>query len=135
MKRWSIAVAAAGFLAVCVAIPAQAAEWCMHDPAINIRTTPGDSFTVYVTEGVQGLQHEPALASARATYRTRTASKSSVVVVIYDYIPSDASGTFATMMVVSSKPFGGGVVYGSAYGASGTPMSVTFWVNPEKIKG
>jgi hypothetical protein len=135
MKRWSIAAAAAGFLAVCVAIPAQAAEWCVHDPAISIHTSSGPSFTVYVTEGVQGLQHQPALALAKATYRARGAGENSVVVTIYDYIPSDASGTFATMMVVSSKPFGAGVVYGSSYGTSGSTMSVVFWVNPEKVKG
>ena len=132
MKRWSIAAAAAGFLAVCVAIPVQAAEWCLHDPAISIHTSPDQSFTVYVTEGVQGTQHEPVLALAKATSRASRSGKSTFLVVVYDYIPSDSYGTFATMMVVSSKPFGNGLVYGTSYGTSGSAMSVAFVVNPER---
>jgi len=135
MKRWSLAAAAAGLAAACIAVPVQAAEWCVHDPEITIQTSPGESFTVYVTEGVLGSQHQPALASSKITYTARTAGSKSIFVVVYDKIPRDAFGTFATEMVVSSKPYAGGVIYGSTYGTSGSAMSVAFWVNPEKIRG
>jgi hypothetical protein len=134
MKRWSLAAVAAGLLAVCLAVPAQAAEWCLIDPPVDIQTSPGESFTVYVTEGVMGPLHQAALGRAKVSYTTSVSSPSSVLVVIYDFIPADAYGAFATAMVVSSKPFGGGVVYGSTYGTGGTTMSVSFWINPEKIK-
>jgi hypothetical protein len=118
-----------------VAPTVQAAEWCVHDPALAIRPSPGQSFTVYVTEGVMGSLHQPALASAKVTYTTRTVSSTRVFVVVYDYVPTDSYGTFATEMVVSSKPYAGGVVYGSSHGTSGSTMFVPFWVNPEKVKG
>ena len=133
MKRWSLAAAAAGVLVALLAVPAQAAEWCLVDPPVSIQTSPGESFTIYVTEGVMGPQHQAALAGAKVFYTTRVSTPKNVFVVIYDFIPSDASGTFATEMIVSSRPFGGGVVYGSAYGTSGIPMWVSFWINPEKL--
>jgi hypothetical protein len=132
MRRWSIAAAAAGLLAVCVAVPAQGAEWCMRDPAVSIQTSPGNSITVYVTEGAMGSNHQAALTSATTTYATYAARKANVLVVVYDYIPTDSYGKFATMMTVSSKPFGSGVVYGSSYGTSGSTMSVWFLISPEK---
>ena len=135
MKRWSLAAGAAGLVAACLAMPVQAAEWCLHDPQVTVQTSPGESFTVYVTEGVMGSQHQPALALAKVTYITRTLSSKSVFVVIYDTIPTDSSGTFATEMVVSSQPFGAGRIYGSSYGSSGKRMAVPFWINPEKLKG
>lgn len=164
MKRWSIAAAAAGFLAVCVAVPVQAAEFCLADPPLNIQTSPGESFTVYVTEGVLGSEHQAALSLATITYTTsplatgapdraraetspdrgtrhpeKTAppiNEKSVLVTVYDSIPSDSSGTtFATMMIVSSQPFGHGVVYGSVNGTSGSTMSVSFGINPQKDPG
>jgi hypothetical protein len=134
MKRWGLAAAAAGFIAICIAMPVQAGEWCQHDPAVNIHTSAGESFTVYVTEGVLGAQHQPALASAKITYITRNAGAESVFVVIYDKIPTDSYGTFATEMMVSSEPNADGVIYGSSYGTSGTAMSVPFWINSEKSK-
>jgi hypothetical protein len=134
MKRWSLAAAAAGLLAVWTAAPAQAAEWCRVDPPVDIQTSRGESFTVYVTEGVMGPQHQAALAAAKVSYTARVRSSTSVFVVIYDIIPTDSYGTFATELVVSSRPFGGGVVYGSTYRSSGTTMSVSFWINPEKLK-
>ena len=136
MRRWSIAAAAAGLLALCVAVPVQAAaEWCTIDPELSIETSPGQSFTVYVTESVMGWQNQAALASAKTSYATRTVSKTSVLVTVNDYIPSDSVATFTTHMTVSSQPFGKGVLYGSVYGTSSTTMSVSFWINPEKVTG
>lgn len=122
----------AGFLAACIAVPVQAAEWCMHDPQINIQAARGESITVYVTEGVMGSQHQATLESAKIMYTTQFAAKDSVLVTVYDYIPTDPYGTFATEMIVSSKPFAGGVVYGSASGTAGSTMKVRFWIKPKK---
>jgi hypothetical protein len=133
MKRWRIAAAAAGLVAALVAVPAQAGEWCLHDPQLTIQTSHGQSFTVYVTEGVMGSQHQATLASAKIGYTTRALSKKALSVTVYDYIPSDAYGTFATEMIVSSRPFGAGVVYGSASGTSGSTLKVWFWINPKTL--
>ncbi len=133
MKRWSIAAAAAGFLALCVAVPAQAsAELCLTDPVLSIQTSPGESFTVYVTEGVYGSQHQAALAAAVVSYTTRRVDRKNFLVTVYDTIPTDSFGSFATMMIVSSQPFGHGLVYGSATGISGSTMSVSFIIDREQ---
>lgn len=129
MTRWRIAAAAAGFLAACIAIPVQAGEWCLHDPPLNIQTSPGNSFTVYVTEGVLGSQHQATLASAKISYATKRAGKGGWIVTVYDYIPTDSKGSFATEMLVSTGPFGSGYVFGSAYGKSGSTMKVSFWTS------
>ena len=77
-------------------------------------------------------QHLPTLARAKIRYTTHTASETRVLVTVYDYIPRDSIGTFETKMVVSSQPFGAGALYGSAYGTSGTTMSVSFRIKPER---
>jgi hypothetical protein len=135
MRRWRIAAAAAGFVAACIAVPVQGAEWCLNDPQLNIPTSSRESVTVYVTEGVMGAQHQAQLAAARISYTTHTASKKSLLVTVHDYVPSDSSGSFATELIVSSKPSGSGEVYGSAYGKSGATMTVWFWINPESAGG
>ncbi len=135
MNRWRIAAAAAGLLAALVAVPVQGAEWCLRDPELNVLISPHNSITVYVTEGVMGSQHQASLTLSKTRYTTHTFNKASVVVRIYDYIPTDSHGPFATEMIVSSRPLGGGVVYGSAYGTSGSTMSLSFLVYPEKVKG
>jgi hypothetical protein len=134
MKGWRIAAAAAGLLAALVAVPVQGAEWCLHDPQLNIPISHEHSITVYVTEGVMGSQHQAALTLSKTRYTTRTVGKASVLVTVYDYIPTDSYGTFATEMIVSSQPLGSGVVYGSAYGTSGLTLSLSFWIYPEKVK-
>jgi hypothetical protein len=136
MKRWGLAAAAAGLFAVCVAVPAQAAaEFCLLDPELSIQLSRNETITVYVTEGVVGEEHRAALALATTSYTTTTVGRERVVVTVYDFIPTDSKGTAATMMVVSSQPYGAGVVYGTAYGTSGTIMSVSFGLNPEKVQG
>jgi hypothetical protein len=134
MKRGAIAAVAAGLLAAFVAVPVQGAEWCLHDPQLNIRT-PHGSVTIYVTEGVLGNQHQAALASARTGYTTYRAAKDRLMVTVYDYIPTDSHGTFATEMIVSSKPFGSGQVYGSTSGSSGSVMTVRFSIDPKLAGG
>jgi hypothetical protein len=126
MTRWRVAAAIAGLLAACIAaVPAQAAEWCIHDPQLVIQMPRGGSVTVYVTEGALGSQHQAALASAWIGYTTRSRGH----VTIYDYIPSDLHGSFPTEMIVSSQPYGAGTVYGSTFGRSGSTMVVSFNVS------
>ena len=136
MKRWGLAATAAGLFALCVAVPVQAAaEFCILDPELRIQLSRDATITVYITEGVVGPEHLPALARAEAGYTAVTLNKKSVLVTVYDFIPADSFGTSATMMIVSSKPYGAGVVYGSAYGTSGTNMSVSFRIDPQKVSG
>jgi len=134
MKRWTIAAAAAGFLVACLAIPVEGAEWCISDPAVNIRASATQSFTVYATEGVMGAQHQSALASAKISYKVRAHFRDGFLVTLKDYIPADSSGSFVTELIVSSKPFGAGHVYGSVQGRSGSTMTVRFWIGPENAR-
>ena len=131
MKRWMIAVPTAGLLAACLAVSAQAAEWCLRDPQLTIQASHKQSLIIYVTEGAMGSQHQPTLASSRIAYATRS-DKNGLTLTVYDYIPSDHYGTFATEMIVSSQPFGTGLVYGFATGTSGTTMTVRFRVNSQQ---
>jgi hypothetical protein len=126
MNRWRIAAVVAGFLAACVAVPAQASDWCIHDPQVVIHMPGGRTAIVYVTEGALGSEHQAALASARIGYTTSGSARGTVRVTVYDYIPRDHYGSFPTEMTVSSQPYGSGVVYGSVFGTSGVPMTVSF---------
>ena len=125
MNRWRIAGAIAGLLAACVVVPAQASEWCIHDPQLIIQMPKGHSVIVYVTEGALGSQHQAALTSARIGYLARSNGH----VTIYDYIPRDSQGSFPTELIVSSQPYGAGTVYGSTFGRSGSAMVVSFYVS------
>src|ERR1700680_1264577 len=113
MRRWRWAAPAAGLLAACIAAPAMAAEWCLHDPSLPIVLPRGASLTVYVTEGVMGSEHQGTLALAKASYSTHMTKEDGAFVTVSDYIPTDSLGAFPTEMIVSSQPFGSGHVCGS----------------------
>jgi len=131
MRRWMIAAGVAGLTAACLAVSAQAAEWCLRDPQLTIRASHDQSLTVYVTEGAIGTQHQATLALSKISYTARS-DKKGLTVTVYDYIPSDQYGTFATEMIVSSQPFGSGLVYGTATGGSGSTMTVRFRISSEQ---
>lgn len=130
MSRWRYLAAVAGALAACVAIQAQAAaELCLVDPELIIQLPSKDSVTVFVTEGAPAA-HLQTLQLAKITYTARaTGPGSTAQVTVYDYIPDDAGARFATLMIVSSQPFGAGTVYGSTSGTSGVTMKVTFLIS------
>lgn len=122
----SVAVAA---LATMVATPAQAAEWCLHDPALifsapHVKHT---RFTVYATEGVQGAEHAWALEKAHLDFKTRPGKAPGTVnLTVHANVPGKDHQSFATVLVVSSEPFGAGTIYGLAMARSGHDMHVTF---------
>jgi hypothetical protein len=133
MTRWRFLAAVAGLLAACVAVQAQAAaELCLLDPELAIQLPSKDSVTVFVTEGAP-VAHLQALQLAKITYTAQAVGgKGTAQVTVYDYIPNDAGARFATLMIVSSQPFGAGTVYGSTNGTSGVTMSVTFFISADQ---
>lgn len=116
-------------LATMVATPAQAAEWCMHDPALVFSAphVKHARFTVYATEGVQGAQHAWALEKAHIDFKIKPGKLPGTVnLTVHANVPGQGHERFATVLVVSSQPFGAGAIYGLTMGSSGHDMHVTF---------
>jgi hypothetical protein len=128
IRRLMVAVAVA-VLGLLVAAPAQAAEWCLHDPALVFSAPHAKHtrLTVYATEGVQGADHAGALERAHLDFKTKPGhTPGTVQVDVHANIPGNDHERFSTVLVVSSEPFGAGEVYGVTMGTSGHDMHVSF---------
>jgi hypothetical protein len=117
-----------GVLAALVATPAEAAEWCLHDPALVFAVPHSKhKITIYATEGVQGAQHEQALKKAHIDFEAKHGKRHGTMrLIVRAHIPDEHHQRFATVLVVSSEPFGEGTVYGVVMGQSGREMKLDF---------
>jgi len=127
IRRFIVAVSVA-VLGVFVATPVEAAEWCLNDPALVFKAPHSKhKLTVYATEGVQGALHEPSLKHAKLDFEAKPGKGHGTIHLrIRSMIPGKDHESFATVLVVSSQPFGQGVVYAVVFGRSGRRMEVTF---------
>jgi hypothetical protein len=126
LRRVVIGVVAGLFMAG-TAVPAEAAEWCTDDPALSLAAPHASKITLYVTEGVMGSAHLDALRKAHIDHKIRPGkAPHSLHVTVHGNIPSDRFGSFSTLLIVSSRPFGAGTVYGSTRGVGGKPMQLSF---------
>lgn len=127
IRRFVIAVTVA-VLGAFVATPVQAAEWCMRDPALVFKAPHSKhTFTVYATEGVQGVQNEASLRHAKLEFEAKPGSrKGAVRLRIRSTIPGGNHRSFATVLIVSSEPNGQGTLYGVVMGQSGHPTELIF---------
>lgn len=128
IRRFIIAVAVA-FLGILVATPASAAEWCLHDPALVFSAPHAKhtKITIYATEGVQGAEHAGALAKAHVKFKTKPGKTPGTIELdIHANVPGKDHQHFATVLVISSQPFGQGTIYAVTMGTSGHDMHVRF---------
>lgn len=124
----------AGVLAaalVMVGVPGKAAAiavWCEDDPPVVIETPAGGLVTVWVTNGVLGVEHLPAAQLARISYSVESISGGTATrVTMGVVIPGDLfASRFATRSVVSTLPARGGTVLADADGHSGESMRLKF---------
>jgi hypothetical protein len=102
------------------------AQWCDTDPVVVIITPSGVLVPLFVNNGAQGVEHQPAVLLASMPY-TVTPVDGGTEVHLNVTVPNDlfARG-FPTRSVVSTGPLGTGTVYATAYGVSGKPMQLTF---------
>jgi hypothetical protein len=117
-----------GIFLACLATPAQAAEWCLNDPAL-IFSAPHShlKLTIYATEGVQGFQHAGALARAHLDFNAKPGKLAGTMQMqVKAKIEGKDHDTFATVLVISSRPFGAGRLYGVTTGTSSHDMNLTF---------
>jgi hypothetical protein len=127
MKRHLILGAVVAVLAALIAVPAEAAEWCLDDPALTFAAPHASHMTLYATEGVQGTSHAGALKKAHITFRAKPGKRAGTMDIdVHSNIRDSVQGTFATLLIVSSQPFGAGTVYGMVVGNSGHDMHVSF---------
>lgn len=129
MFRRVILGLAIGALAALVATPVEAAEWCLHDPALVFSAPHAKhtKITIYATEGVQGEQHASALTKAHFNFKTEPVKDHvTMKVTVHANVPGQGHESFATVLIVSSEPFGAGTIYGVAMGTSGHDMHVSF---------
>jgi hypothetical protein len=116
-------------VAMLVASPVEAAEWCLHDPALVFSAPHAKHtrITIYATEGVQGPQHSAALEKGHLDFKTKPGdTPGTVELEIHANIPGKDHERFATVLIVSSDPFGAGTIYGVTMGTSGHDMRVRF---------
>jgi hypothetical protein len=127
MLRRRLVGIAVGFLAAFIASPAQAAEWCLHDPALTFAPPHAHRVTIYATEGVEGTAHLAALHKMHLDFDAKPGKHHGTMHLrIRLKIPDVDHHRFATLLVVSSEPFGAGTVYGVDTGTSGQTMEVEF---------
>jgi hypothetical protein len=127
IRRFILGVAV-GLLAAFIATPAEAAEWCLHDPAL-VFSAPHSKhkITIYATEGVAGAAHENALAKSHLDFKAKPGKGHGTMQLdVHAKIPGKDHDSFATVLVVSSAPFGAGTIYGVVFGRSDHDMHVSF---------
>jgi hypothetical protein len=127
IRRFIVAVSVA-VLGVFVATPVEAAEWCLHDPALVFKAPHSkQKVTIYATEGVQGALYEARLRHAKLDFEAKPGKRHGTIHLrIRSTIPGKDHESFGTVLVVSSQPFGQGVVYAVVFGRSGRRMEVAF---------
>lgn len=130
IRRFAVAMVLALVPAVMVAPVASAAsgEWCDIDPVVIVRTPEGNLVPIYNTNGVQGLQNQPALLLPKVSYTVKPTDGGRATLVTMDVtLPEGIYGRdFATRTVISTGPMGTLKVLGKAQGESGKPMRVQF---------
>lgn len=128
MFRRLILGVAVGLLAAFVATPVEAAEWCMDDPALVFSAPHAKhKITVYATEGVQGAEHASALRKAKVHLEAKPGKgRGTMDLEIRAKIPADGHARFLTVLLVSSKPYGAGTVYGVVRGSNDHDMNLRF---------
>ncbi|HEV8382132.1 MAG TPA: hypothetical protein VGQ29_11125 [Gemmatimonadales bacterium] len=128
MIRRLIVAGAIGILTVFVATPVEAAEWCLHDPALVFKVPDSKQrITIYATEGVQGTRYEGRLKHAKLDFDAKADKRHGAVHIrIRANIPGQGRESFATVLVVSSEPYGAGTIYGVVMGRSGHRMELSF---------
>jgi hypothetical protein len=120
---------AVGAVAIVVATPVEASDWCIRDPALVFSAPHAKhtKITIYATEGVQGQQHASALRKVHLDFKTKPGKgRGTINVTVHANVPRQGHERFATVLIVSSEPFGAGTIYGVAIGTSGHDMHVSF---------
>lgn len=102
-------------------------EWCDTDPGLVIKTPAGSTVVLHLTNGALGSQHTAALQQAAVSYvATPAQGGASTDVAVTVLISPDSAGIFGVRSTVSSDANGGGTVYDTETGISGTPMVLSF---------
>jgi hypothetical protein len=128
MLRRLVVGVSLGILAVFVATPVQAAEWCLHDPALHFDAPHSKlKITVYAMAGVQGVDNAWALEKAHVDIEAKPGNGTGLVLVrVRTNIPQKDHHAFSTVLLVSSRPYGGGTIFGVVMGRSGQTMQLLF---------
>lgn len=117
-------------------------EWCEEDPPVVIYTPGGSAVVVYVTNGANGPEHLPALATAKISYTARPIKGERATQVTMEVlIPGDPfDSQFRTRSVVTETPpiaptpvsspdpgpVAGSTILDAAYGYSGQVTRLGF---------
>jgi hypothetical protein len=129
-------------------VPAEAGQWCSDDPPLTISAPNMTPVTVYVTTYALAPGKQADVNRESITYATHpTSLPHTILVTVYDYIPTGRYGTFSTGMIVTSQQptqlqlnawmsttpppsqmAGAGTTYGYTQGTSGTTMAVSFYL-------
>jgi hypothetical protein len=79
---------------------------------------------------VMGSVHANALHKGHIDHKERPGKVAGTLnVTVRGNIPSDRFGSFSTILIVSSEPFGAGTIYGITRGRDGKRMELSFDVS------
>ena len=129
LTAFLLAAPAGGLLPVATTVHA-AAEWCDVDPPVLIVTPQGRVVTVYALIGAQKLTTSLLTELSKISYTVAPANNGAatqvtLTVTVNKLLLLAPAGT-PTRLTVSSSLWGSGTTYGTATGAVGSPMTVTF---------
>ena len=106
MRVLRVAAALGAVLAACLATPAQAAQWCISDPAFTVTTPSGQSVTLDLNIYGLGAANATAVANARVVSVIETLAGKYDNVTLVAFTPNGPNGVFQVNYVVTTAAKG-----------------------------
>src|SRR4029077_19059016 len=126
MRLVRVAVAVGAVLAAGVAIPAQAAQWCLSDPAFVVTTPSGHAVTLDLNVYGLGAVNATAVAAASIVSVTEARSGKYNNVTLVAFTPNGPKGVFQINYVVTTGPAATGTMLHQVSSHSGLYQPMTF---------
>jgi len=126
MRGLRVLVAVGAVVAACLATPAQAAQWCVSDPAFVVTTPSGHSVTLDLNIYGLGAVNATAVAAGKIVSVTEVRSGKYENVTLVAFTPNGPNGAFQVNYVVTTGPATTGTVLHQVSSHSGLNQQMTF---------
>jgi hypothetical protein len=126
MRLLRVAVVLGAVLAACLATPAQAAQWCVSDPAFVVTTPSGHTVALDLNIYGLGAVNATAVAAGRIVSVTEALSGKYDNVTLVAFTPNGPNGVFQVNYVVTTGPAATGRMLHQVSSHSGLYQQMTF---------
>ena len=126
MRAIRVAVPLAAVLAICLATPAQAAQWCVSDPTFVVVTPSGHSMTLDLNVYGLGSINATAVSAAKIVSVQEVLSGKYNNVTLVAFTPNGPKGVFQVNYVVTTAPASTGTMLHQVSSHSGLYQPMTF---------